>query len=422
MKKKCIIHIGMHKTGSSSIQHSLYSNLKDDVFTYLDVGKANHSILLSMFFRDLSPQSEKYAEIKNRLIKKIEESNPVMIISAEAVSMFSKEKLVNLRDFLLHYFQEIRIVGYIRSPKSYMESFFQQRVKGGLASFDLDNAIYPHYRERFEKFDEVFGKNNVEFGKFDPKHLYKGNVVMDFCKRIGIDMTEDRTIRINESLSKEEVSVLYTFGKLGTDQNEAPGLMQKNMKLIRRIREIKKHKFKFSPVLIKPVLEKNRDDIAWMEERLGQRLEEIMVEGEEDIKCEADLLNIDRETIVKLRTLAGEEFSKERIYDNTQLEVAALIDMLHKRNRLNIMDAAPLSFARQLTEKYKEDLGDIDEEKIVLILEKTFSHIRHKLKNTNRHKVSIPQFVTFHIEMKNAADKTPQKGQKKIVFTFPEKE
>ena len=48
--KRCIIHIGMHKTGSTSIQRSL-QGYRDDRFQYARLGKtANHSLAMYSLF------------------------------------------------------------------------------------------------------------------------------------------------------------------------------------------------------------------------------------------------------------------------------------------------------------------------------------------------------------------------------------
>ncbi len=95
---------------------------------------------------------------------------PIMIISGEGIRRLTELELINLREFFLKYFDRVRIVAYVRKPKSYLESSFQQSVQGGMNYFNL-NKIYPNYRDLFEKFDNVFGKENVTIWKFDPNRF-----------------------------------------------------------------------------------------------------------------------------------------------------------------------------------------------------------------------------------------------------------
>jgi hypothetical protein len=67
----------------------------------------------------------------------------------------------------------------------------------------------------FEKFDDVLGRENVRLWKFDPPSFPNGCVVQDFCTRLGIALPRERVIRVNASISREAVQLLYTYRKLG---------------------------------------------------------------------------------------------------------------------------------------------------------------------------------------------------------------
>lgn len=411
----------MHKTGSSSIQHSLHHNLNSERFTYPDLGAANHSIALSSLFRDISTTHEQQARLKQTLVENIEKSNDTMIISAEVLSMFSKETLVEVRDFFLQYFHEIQVVGYVRTPKSFMESFFQQRIKGGQLSFDLDTLIYPHYREKFEKFDEVFGQKHVELWKFDPVHLYEGNVVLDFCQKLGIPMKKEQTIRINESLSKEEVSVLYTAGQTLKGELPGPETMQRNMRILKKIRSIGEHKFRFSPSLIEPILKKNRDDIQWMEERLGTSLQETMKAGNADIRCEDDLLNPTPETVSRLRAIAGVSDPVTKEYGSIQEEVSALIRILHRKQKKNTLHLTPALLARKIKKEKKKGADKFNEEEIAFIIEQAFAQIRQKVRKMDNKELHIPKLGRFRQRDTESPKDDMNDLHTPIIFTLPGK-
>ena len=55
---------------------------------------------------------------------------------------------------------DLRACGFVRSPASFMESVFQQRLKSGNATFN-PRALYPGYRARLEKFDLALGRERV---------------------------------------------------------------------------------------------------------------------------------------------------------------------------------------------------------------------------------------------------------------------
>jgi len=127
-------------------------------------------------------------ELTEKLLIEMDTDSENFLISAEWLNLeyMGLSQIRYLRDLIVRYADNILVVGYIRSPKSYMESSFQQQVKTKKAQFDL-HSLYPRYRQRLEKFDEVFGKENVLFWKFDPSNLLNSCVIQDFCSRLNIN-------------------------------------------------------------------------------------------------------------------------------------------------------------------------------------------------------------------------------------------
>ena len=66
-----------------------------------------------------------------------------------------------------------------------MESAFQQLVK--YHNFNTFNfsIVYPHYKKKIHKFDKVFGIENVNLWKFDPKSFPNNDIILDFCSHLG---------------------------------------------------------------------------------------------------------------------------------------------------------------------------------------------------------------------------------------------
>lgn len=180
---RCIIHIGMHKTGSASIQHSLHG-FSDDRFVYAGLGKTgNHSIAMSCLFaerpelhrvhraRDMAAVADYMTKIRADLERVVKAAQGrTLIISGEGISArLQQPELARIREYFRGRFKEVTIVGYVRPPGGYITSGFQQRVKdGAVTKFNLRRE-YPDYRTRFAKFDDVFGRENVELRKFEPR-------------------------------------------------------------------------------------------------------------------------------------------------------------------------------------------------------------------------------------------------------------
>lgn len=341
--KECVMHIGMHKTGSSSIQEALSEIETSDTFHYVKLGESpNHGGKIFTIFTEVP---EKYhawtklglskdevgkiiAETQKQLIKNFTEVQAeTFFISGEDIVNLSKEGLIKLKTFLEPYFSNITIVGYVRSPQSYIESAFQQSIKGFLNTFNLD-AMYPHYRDKFEKFDQVFGSNNVILRHFSPSSIYKNNVVLDICALFDIKAEKTVLKRANSSLSKEAVSLLYTYRKYGPEYGQGKDAIRENNTMIFKLSEIGNTKFSLSFSLIKPILDKHRDDLQWIEDKLNTSFKEEKQENGNDVVSEEDLLNVTPETIQSLKEIIRKKYLPVGLNGNTPLERALLVQTL----------------------------------------------------------------------------------------------
>jgi len=276
---KCIVHIGMHKTGSTSIQRSLYAHLPDQRFRYISIKGSNQSMPLMALFGRSSESSRGpggrllAAYSRNFELALRNCKNRIGIISGEAISTLPASGLRQMHEQLSRHFRTIEAVAYIRSPKAYLESAFQQRVKAGFKHFKLD-VVWPRYRHRFEKFDTLFQRDHVSLWKFDPPSFVGRDVVLDYCHRLGIDFPPDGSIRVNESLSSSAVKLLHTYFKYRSEPDSASAPAGADAALTRKLMTLPGPKFHLSSELIAPLMQRHESDIRWMEERLGATLDE----------------------------------------------------------------------------------------------------------------------------------------------------
>ena len=402
-KKEIIIHIGMHKTGTTSIQETLDENLNDPEFSYVHLSAPNHSKEIFTLFQEINHPLEKNTgseKIKKRnlltkenLINNFTRTrNKKLIISGESIRDMSKKSLIRFREFLREYFHQITIVAYIRAPKGYMESAFQQRIKDGKNSFDLER-VYPYYK-RFKLFDEVFGRENVKFWKFDTKTFPDGNVVLDFCRRLGITEQPKILITNNESLSKEALSLLYIYRKYRPNMKTNAAYYL----LVKELSDIKGNRVILSPYSINSVLSMNRHDIRWMEGRLGESLEEEILPSEHSIKNEKDFLTISPEIIEKLKDIIGEEFLPNDIKVNTPKEVAELIHILYKKINNRKIPVSLMAIREKMYENNPLLLKEMNKKRISLISKEVFIALKDELENSDG-TVNIPGVGKFSIHL-----------------------
>jgi hypothetical protein len=340
---RCIIHIGMNKTGSTSIQRSL-KIFEDDHFMYARLGnRANHSFpIYSLFASD--PERHRSYRVAARRLANVDSFKKVvwkeldsavsalqgraLLISGEFIASLPETDMVKLRQYFETRFDGLTIVGYVRPPAGYMISSFQQRVKsGGLAKFDL-TRMYRSYQFIFGKFDRIFGRDNVLLWKFDPKVFPESCVVRDFCARLGISLPTEKIIRMNDSLSRQAVTALYAYNKFSKNLGANPFSGAESGK-IRNI--LRGDKFRLSPDILLPVLEQHRSDIEWMEARLGQSLQEDFAEHEpSDPRSEADLLRPNPEITRRLLAELGSS-APPGVKGDMPRDVAHLIHALRQK-------------------------------------------------------------------------------------------
>lgn len=344
---KCIIHIGMHKTGSTSIQHSLAS-YSDDRFLYAALTNTpNHSLAMYSLFavdpghhrlhraahrsgKTLSAYLERAETDLKRAIKAAK--GRTLIISGEGIIGLAPDEVAKLAERFRSDFDQVTIVGYVRPPAGFLSSALQQRIRGGAARFDLAR-MYRNYRKTFAKFDDAFGAGNVRLWKFDPVSFPGKDVVKDFCARLDLPLPERRIVRLNDSLSRQVVSGLYTHnkfaGELGSDRARPAELHR----LGHALAELGTDKFRLSPKIVQPILEENKDDIRWMEERLGASLcEPDAPHSDHDIVDEEDLLRPDPAVAGKLRQILGRRAPAD-VTGKTPREIATLVHAVYQRGR-----------------------------------------------------------------------------------------
>jgi hypothetical protein len=337
---RCIIHIGMHKTGSTSLQRSL-DGFRNDRFVYADLSRdPNHSLAIFSAFsanparhhlhstRDDAGVNAYIRKIRRELERSISATHGrTLLISGEDIGVLPARDLAPLKDFFRERFDDVMIVGYVRPPAGFITSSFQERVKNGSVTSLAIDSFYRNYQTSFEKFDEVFGRENVHLWKFDPTRFPGGCVVQDFCARLGIAFPSERIVRMNESLSRRAVAMLYTYRKLGP-QVGAPRMRGRFAMTLGNLLGDAGGKFRFSPDTLRPVLEKNRADTEWMEARLGESLGEDLGENRPgDVHDETDLLRPDPATAAALLSLLGGA-EPEGIKGETSEEVALLVHAL----------------------------------------------------------------------------------------------
>ncbi len=307
---EAIIHPGMHKTGTSSIQATLMA-LKPEGWIYPTLPMGNMGGRFALLFEK---KPHEHHSFRTRGVSEVEaERQRVLhykkfleqleygadtglntLFSGEYLSVASRESIEKIASLYQEYGFTPRVIAYVRKPMSFMQSAFQQRIKSGLRNLNEDNVGWPDYRVRFEKFDEIFGKENVHLSVFEKSFLKDGDVCLDFYGKLGIDLSQNQVVRVNESLSLSACALLFAQRHLGDGFvkgfKDAPA---SNNAFIDSLAVLKGEPLTFKKSIVEATFEKNLGDLEWMESRLGVSLSDIPEdESPYSVGSEEDLLTI----------------------------------------------------------------------------------------------------------------------------------
>lgn len=285
------LHIGSHKTGTSSIQATLFnarSTLLQDGINYLALG-ANHSIPLYSLF---CPEPHLYRlnviqgvnteelaarhneTIRARLLAELEKNeNGKFIISGEDLSVLPHESVERLRGLLAPYATAITVIVYVREPYDFMVSAAQERIRAGRTLAAVrDKPLLPDYRGRIGKYIEVFGRENVRIRPFVPGSFIGGDLIADFLDAIDAPAAlrnELHAVVSNESMSQEAALILDQANQLFPLIEDNRANPARSPALTERIASIKGQPFSLPREAFSHVHQAVDADLAWLREVMG---------------------------------------------------------------------------------------------------------------------------------------------------------
>jgi hypothetical protein len=213
-----VLHIGMPKAGSTTIQTFLEENadaLRSLSIDYPSVGR-KHSKDHSALIKELRKQvggSDVQAGSIPALVAHLKTSNyGATIISAEMFSRQGEQRVVNLKEKLSAASQPFRIIMVIRDLMDQIVSMYGQKVRFGNNTYDFDKFFDQRVDEIFfnpfataKLWAEIFGWEALRVRPLDRNYLLNGDLIDDFLSCSGLDpeRPEIRSLprqeRLNES-------------------------------------------------------------------------------------------------------------------------------------------------------------------------------------------------------------------------------
>ncbi|MHA6483026.1 hypothetical protein ACX1C1_14100 [Paenibacillus sp. strain BS8-2] len=297
--KEIIIHAGLHKTGTTSIQDTLFANrefLKECGYLYPSSWPSNHSVpIYGAFVSNKAYFENIVEELSRREIKRnqkqflkvfqkeVAEAKPSkLIISGENISLLSTKELKKFHKFLIKSIGKnvlIKILVSVRHPVPWLVSATQQRLKAGqhlqqVLDEKMKTIIPNLFETRVGNLIQVFGRDSVQVFRFEDSVKHELGPVGYFLETLGFmneEIIQFNFVKANESISLVAADILAFI-------NEKCPIIIQNRRNERRTREdinpilkIRGPKFDISFAYKKSFLEMAHRDIKWLTNMFGTR-------------------------------------------------------------------------------------------------------------------------------------------------------
>jgi hypothetical protein len=291
--RELFLHVGMHKTGTSSIQQTLFDHrplLQEAGLSYWGA-EPNHSVSIVAAFHEephlyhMNRRAGRHTpeaatawgrECRARLEAFLAEApGPRLILSGEDIAMLSPAATDELLALVGRHVGRTTVLGFVRPPRSFMVSVFQQRVRGGSTLEDFGNGIATGYRRRFRKYIGHPGVAGLKFQLYERAALKGGCSIATFLELCGappelypklelrqLNVTASRLGVVLNLAANEAVPVFLADGAANPDRSPL---------LARFLEDVAGRRLELPPAMLAAWLRQAQPDIAWMEERLGQR-------------------------------------------------------------------------------------------------------------------------------------------------------
>lgn len=251
MRQKLILHIGTHKTGSTTIQNYLYFNRLWLKFWGVYYPRPiNGRVFFTSNHRDLRdtaltegkrraphihPEFGSHDALLGRYLGAMKQVNrPINILSCEGWSSHLNRYARRLAPLSQHF--DVKVIALFRRPDLWVEKFYNQRIANvehaETRTFDsfvgqrhMETYLFDRHR-LFSWWANAFGPENVEIIPYEPA-VQSFDLIRQFLQACEIKGGAHRLLlrraRANKTLSSEQTEALRKRIEAG-EVIEAPEL------------------------------------------------------------------------------------------------------------------------------------------------------------------------------------------------------
>lgn len=230
MARRLLLHAGVSKTGTTSLQNWLAAQRSALAGRGVHVQPLRNFWGVAVFGgdRDFDCQPlrargfktrEDVAAAKAKFTARFESwaagipDGATAIISTEGLSALNDREVRSLKAFLEPYFSEITPILYIRHPAAWVPSVFGQRVRGGAKAFISWTQLTRNFGDLADRFHSTFGAVDLRQYRSDV------DVREDFAAAYGLPAEGFPVDRSNPSLTADCIRfALQMNSRLGLDE------------------------------------------------------------------------------------------------------------------------------------------------------------------------------------------------------------
>lgn len=259
-----ILHVGMGKTGTTTIQAWLRRNrarlLDHGVLVPTSPGRRRHTRLGLAVLPDATHQpldwrkqqedspAELRPVVERELREEIETTGaPRLLLTDEALCGIGEESVADLRRLLTPLTSSVRVVIYLRRQDEHLGSRYQQIVKAGLpvgrlderAAAAVDTPLYD-YAARLRAWHDVFDPDALVVRRFERARFPGGSLLEDFVDAadLGVNLADFTPAPTrNESLDADSVEFLRLLNRLRAEHGDAVADLPRPRDVVRRLGE-----------------------------------------------------------------------------------------------------------------------------------------------------------------------------------------
>lgn len=248
--KQAILHVGLHKTGTTSIQNS-FKDYDDGDTAYAKLGPPNHTTPFIALFQNNNVvdhwtnrgfSEKKVEDLINQhwltLTKQLSRKHSRIIFSGEGISDLNTEQLFKLKNTFNEHQRDVVVFAMVREPLGMTASLFQQMVKGGkcLQSERTDKDVINYsLSKKVNNILTVFGKENTRILRFEDalSSEFPRGAVDYFAKQLGIKTERIPTLKSqNQSIGETTYKFLNRFFQSGVVHDKGEMLCSVRLSLL----------------------------------------------------------------------------------------------------------------------------------------------------------------------------------------------